>query len=73
MRFFFGQADARLRGHPNDLQWQVSELRGDVLDESERRIEIRKGAQGAAPVVIGVGGLRACAKFRPIAEARRQP
>ena len=54
-----------------DLQRQVNELRSDLLDERERRIERRQEANGLVLVflgiAIGVGGLWAYAKFRSIA------
>ncbi len=55
-----------------DLQRQVNELRSDLLDERERRIERRQEANGLVLVflgiAIGIGGLWACAKFRSIAD-----
>ena len=55
-----------------ELQRQVNELRSDLLDERERRIERRQEANGLVLVflgiAIGIGGLWACAKFRSIAD-----
>ena len=68
------------RSHPDsaeivDLQKQVNELRSDLLDERERRIDRLQEANGAVLVVlgllIGVGGLWAHAKFRSIASEAR--
>ena len=77
-----GQAGAAPRGDgrpadPGDaavveLQRQVNELRSDLLDERERRIERRQEANGLVLVflgiAIGIGGLWAYAKFRSIAD-----
>ena len=55
-----------------DLQRQVNELRGDLLDERERRIERWQEANGLVLVIlgiaIGIGGLWTYAKFRSIAD-----
>ena len=55
-----------------DLQRQVNELRGDLLDERERRIERWREANGLVLVIlgiaIGIGGLWTYAKFRSIAD-----
>ena len=55
-----------------DLQRQVNELRSDLLDERERRIERWQEANGFVLVIlgiaIGIGGLWAYAKFRSIAD-----
>ena len=55
-----------------DLQRQVNELRSDLLDERERRIERRQEANTLVLVflgiAIGIGGLWAYAKFRSIAD-----
>ena len=55
-----------------DLQRQVNELRSDLLDERERRIDRRQEANGFVLVflgiAIGIGGLWAYAKFRSIAD-----
>ena len=54
-----------------DLQRQVNDLRSDLLDERERRIERWQEANGFVLVIlgiaIGIGGLWAYAKFRSIA------
>ena len=54
-----------------ELQRQVNELRSDLLDERERRIERQLEASGAVLVVlgivIGVGGLWFHARLRAIA------
>ena len=69
-------ADER-RGTPDsavvvDLQRQVNELRGDLLDERERRIERWQEANAFVLVIlgiaIGIGGLWTYAKFRSIAD-----
>ncbi len=56
-----------------DLQRQVNDLRSDLLDERERRIERWQEANGFVLVflgiAIGIGGLWAYAKFRSIADA----
>ena len=55
-----------------DLQRQVNELRSELLDERERRIERRQEATGLVLVflgiAIGIGGLWIYAKFRSIAD-----
>ena len=55
-----------------ELQRQVNELRSDLLDERERRIERRQEANGLVLVflgiAIGIGGLWTYAKFRSIAD-----
>ena len=55
-----------------ELQRQVNELRSDLLDERERRIERWQEANGLVLVffgiAIGIGGLWAYAKFRSIAD-----
>ena len=73
-------ATAPADGHPADpasaavvdLQRQVSELRSDLLDERERRIERWQEANAFVLVLlgmaIGVGGIWTYAKFRSIAE-----
>ena len=54
-----------------ELQRQVNQLRSDLLDERERRISRQMEASSAVlvvlAVVIGVGGLWFCARFRAIA------
>ena len=54
-----------------DLQRQVNDLRGELLDERERWIERWQEANGFALVLlgvaIGIGGLWTYAKFRSIA------
>ena len=58
-----------------DLRRQVNDLRSDLLDEREPRIDRRQQASGTALAVlaalIGIGGLWACAKFRAIAREAR--
>ena len=58
-----------------NLQRHVNELRSELLDERERRIDLREEAHGAVLVVlglmIGIGGLWAYAKFRSIATEAR--
>ena len=53
-----------------DLQRQLNELRSELLDERERRIERQLEANGAALVVlailIGGGGVWFCARLRAI-------
>ena len=54
-----------------DLQRQVNELRSNLLDERERRIERWQEANGFVLVfgiAIGIGGLRGYVKFRSIAD-----
>ena len=55
-----------------DLQRQVNELRSDLLDERERRIERWQEANGFMLVIlgiaIGIGGLWAYARFRSVAD-----
>ena len=55
-----------------DLQRQVNDLRSELLDERERRIERWQEANGFVlvflGVAIGIGGLWASAKFRSIAD-----
>ena len=55
-----------------DLQRQVNELRSDLLDERERRIEPWQEANGFVlvflAVAIGIGGIWTYAKFRSIAD-----
>ena len=55
-----------------DLQRQVNELRSDLLDERERRIERWQEANGFVLVflgiAIGIGGLWGYVKFRSIAD-----
>ncbi len=54
-----------------DLQRQVNDLRGELLDERERRIKRWQEANGFVLVLlgvaIGIGGLWTYAKFRSIA------
>ena len=54
-----------------ELQRQLNELRSELLDEREQRIGRQLEANGAVLVVlgivIGIGGLWFCAKFRAIA------
>ena len=58
-----------------ELQRQVNELRSDLLDERERRIERQLEASGAVlvvlAIVIGGGGLWFYARFRAIAADAR--
>ena len=58
-----------------DLQRQLNDLRSDLLDERERRIERRLEANGAVLVVlaiaIGIGGLWLGARLRAIAADAR--
>ena len=58
-----------------ELQRQVNEIRSDLLDERERRIDRRQEANGAVLVVlgvlIGIGGLWTYAKFHAIAREAR--
>ncbi len=58
-----------------DLQRQVNDLRSDLLDERERRIERQLTANGAVlvvlAIVIGGGGLWFYARFRAIAADAR--
>ncbi len=66
-----GPADA---GHL-ELQRQLNELRSDLLDERERRIERRLTANGTVlvvlAIVIGGGGLWVCTRLRAIAAEAR--
>ncbi len=58
-----------------DLQRQVNELRSDLLDERERRIERQLTANGAVlvvlAIVIGGGGIWLCTRLRAIAAEAR--
>lgn len=58
-----------------DLQRQINDLRSDLLDEREERIDRRQQASGVTLAVlgalVGIGGLWACAKFRAIAREAR--
>ena len=58
-----------------DLQRQINDLRSELLDEREMRIDRRQEASGTAFAVlaalVGIGGLWACAKFRSIAREAR--
>ena len=67
-----GEARAEAPAAVVDLQRQVNELRSDLLDERERRINRRREANAFVLVflgiAIGVGGLWTYAKFRSIAD-----
>ena len=58
-----------------DLQRQVNDLRSELLDERERRIDGQLEANGAVlvvlAIVIGAGGLWCYARFRAIADDAR--
>ena len=58
-----------------DLQRQVNDLRGELLDERERRIDRQLEANGTALVVLAIviagGGLWFYARFRAIADDAR--
>ncbi len=58
-----------------DLRRQVNELRSDLLDERERRIERQLTANGAVlvvlAIVIGGGGMWVCGRLRAIAAEAR--
>ena len=70
-----GQAATTESAVEVDLQRQLNALRSDLLDERERRMELREGATGLALVVlgivIGIGGLWFCARFQSIAAEAR--
>ena len=70
-----GEARAEAPAAIVDLQRQVNELRSDLLDEREQRIDRRQEANGLVLVflgiAIGIGGLWIYAKLRFIADATR--
>lgn len=60
---------------PAELQRQINELRSDILDDRERRLDSRQAVHGAALVVlviaVGIGTVLAYSRFRAIAAERR--